>query len=247
MSGHEAGSVRPIDDRPLVIFLILIAAMVATPLAVGLVLGGGRQTEPGPAAQNLLVVAQEAVLASLTVWRLRRLGVPLASLRALVDDAAVALRGLAGGFNLLVANLLCSQLSVLIFTVLLGQERLMEWLARERGAMRRLLDPEIGLVHLGIIVFLAVGVAPFVEELFFRGYAYPVLKHHIGRHASWASALIFAAVHLYVVNFLPVFVIGLLLVRLYERTGSLAAAILAHATANGAVAILALWAERLLG
>ncbi len=60
-------------------------------------------------------------------------------------------------------------------------------------------------------------------------------------------ALLFAAVHLYLVNFLPIFLIGLLLARLYERTGALAVPISAHTTANGAVAILAMWLQRWAG
>ena len=61
------------------------------------------------------------------------------------------------------------------------------------------------------------------------------------------SALLFASVHLYLINFLPIFLIGVLLARLYERTGSLAAPIVAHATANAAVAVLAMWVAALRG
>lgn len=247
MVAHEPGLVQPIDDRPAAIFWILIAAMVVTPLVAGLVTALVVDASPAPWAQGAGLLAQEAALAGLTLRRLRRLGVPFSRLRALVDDFGVALRAVGSGCGLVLANLVVSQVSILAFTAFMGQERLLEWLAREQGPVRRLLDPEAGPLQLGIVVFLAVGVAPFVEELFFRGYAYPVLKRHMGRHALWASALVFASVHMYVINFLPVFVIGMLLARLYERTGSLAAAIVAHATANGAVAVLALWAERMLG
>ena len=247
MVQHKHGRVEPIDDMPAAIFLILIVAMVATPLVASLFVAGVDGPAPLPFAQSAVLLVQELVLALLTVGRLRRLGVSLAGLRVWIDDAAVAVRGVVSGCGLVVTNLVSSQLSVLAFTALLGQERLAAWLAREQGAVRRLLDTQNSSLELGLVVFLAVGVAPIVEELFFRGYAYPVFKKHVGRHAVWCSALVFAGVHMYVINFLPVFVIGVILARLYERTGSLATAIVAHATANGAVAILAVWAGRALG
>jgi len=97
-----------------------------------------------------------------------------------VDEAQIALSGLAGGGVLLVTNVLSSQISALFFDALLGAERLAEWLAREQASVRRLFDPDVDTLQLGLMVFLAVGIAPFVEELFFRGYAYPVLKRHLG-------------------------------------------------------------------
>lgn len=243
----ETGLVRPIDDKPSAVFLILIAAMVGAPLAaalLGALLFGSEQ----PAlAHGVGLVAQEALLAGLTAWRLKRLGVDLASLRLLVEDFRTAWQGLVGGTGLLLANIFGSQLSILFFQLLMGAQRLAEWMEREQGAVRRLLDPEAGTWIVGFTVFMAVGVAPMVEELFFRGYAYPVLKARVGRHAVWMSSLLFAGVHMYLINFLPVFLIGFLLARLYERTGSLAIPIVAHATANAAVAILAIGAQRLAG
>lgn len=239
--------VRPIDDRPSAIFLILIVAMAVTPILAGLFAGAVAGTSLAPFSSGLGLLAQEIVLAALTVWRMKRLGVSLSGLRLLIDDARIALSGLTGGAGLLLTNVFSSHFSVLLFYMLLGQERLTSLLEREQGSVRRLLDPEIGPVALGFMVFLAVGVAPFVEELFFRGYVYPVLKRHAGRHALWMSALLFASVHLYLINFLPIFLIGVLLARLYERTGSLAAPIVAHATANAAVAVLAMWIARFAG
>ncbi|MBO2521911.1 MAG: hypothetical protein CW345_08950 [Firmicutes bacterium] len=242
----EPERVRPIDDSPRAVFLILLAGMVAVPFAAGLVAGIAGASE-SPLAKSGAALVQQAALALLTVQRLRRLGVSLASLRALVDDAKVALQGLAGGAGLVLVNLAASQASALLFLALLGPERLAEWLAREQGVLRELLSKDAGPLHLGLAVFIAVGTAPFVEELFFRGYAYPVFKRHLGRRALWASALVFAAVHFYIIGFLPIFVIGVLLARLYERTGSLASAILAHAVANAGVAILVFWAQRAVG
>lgn len=243
----ETGLVRPIDDKPSAVFLILIAAMVGAPLAAALLGAPLSGSAEAPLAHGVGLVAQEVLLAGLTAWRLKRLGVDLTSLRFLVEDARTAWQGLVGGGGLLMVNIIGSQLSILFFHLILGAERLGQFMEREQGAVRRLLDPGAGPWTIGFTVFLAVGVAPFVEELFFRGYAYPVLKARVGRHAIWMSALLFASVHLYLINFLPVFLIGFVLARLYERTGSLAAPIVAHATANAAVAILAIGAQRLVG
>lgn len=247
MNEQETGLVRPIDDRPGAVFLILIAAMVGAPVVavlLGALISGSPQA---PLARGMGLLAQEAVLAGLTVWRLKRLGVDLSALRLWIEDAKTAWQGLVGGTGLLLVNIFGSQLSMLFFNLILGAERLTELVEREQGAVRRLLDPETGTWGIGFTVFLAVGVAPLVEELFFRGYVYPVFKQRVGRHALWLSSLLFAGVHLYFINFLPVFLIGFLLARLYERTGTLAAPIVAHATANAAVAILAMAAQRLAG
>lgn len=100
------------------------------------------------------------------------------------------------------------------------------------------------------IVVLGAGVAPFVEELFFRGYLFGLYAR---RQPLWvaylASGLLFALPH---VNPLTstlaenaglvtsVFVLGSLLAWTYRRTGSLIPAIVAHSFNNG-VALVAFY------
>lgn len=97
--------------------------------------------------------------------------------------------------------------------------------------------PEI----LGLMAFTAVIAAPLCEEVVFRGYFYPVMKCFSGsRVAAFCSALVFSCAHGSLSALLPLFVFGLLLVFLYEKTGSLWAPIAAHFCFNGATVAIQL-------
>ena len=77
-------------------------------------------------------------------------------------------------------------------------------------------------------------LAPFGEEMLFRGVVYPWIKQAgFPRLALWLSALIFAAFHVNLATFLPLFVLALALTILYERTNNLLAPVCAHALFNG--------------
>ena len=83
-----------------------------------------------------------------------------------------------------------------------------------------------------------VVLAPFVEELLFRGLLYRSLRGRVGVVAAVIlSALVFAVLHVVIP---PLFVMGIVLAILAERTGSLWPGIVLHATNNGLV-VLALW------
>ncbi len=79
----------------------------------------------------------------------------------------------------------------------------------------------------------AVVLAPLAEEILFRGILYPAVKQAgFPRIALWGSVLLFAAVHMNAVTFLPLAVLALFLTALYERTDNLLAPIIAHALFN---------------
>jgi membrane protease YdiL (CAAX protease family) len=86
------------------------------------------------------------------------------------------------------------------------------------------------IVCTGLVVLLA----PLNEELVFRGFLYGGLR----RIAPAWTALVLSAVLFGLVHFtppttiLPMFVFGLFLARLMERTGSIVACFVAHATFN---------------
>jgi membrane protease YdiL (CAAX protease family) len=81
--------------------------------------------------------------------------------------------------------------------------------------------------------FVAVLLAPLAEETLFRGILYPAIKFAGFPRLAWlATSLLFAAVHLSVVTFVPLFLLAVLLTFLYERTNNLAASITAHALFN---------------
>jgi len=108
-------------------------------------------------------------------------------------------------------------------------------------ALRVPLEPQqvlvfaAGLSPLGFAFVLlnAVVVAPLAEELLFRGFLYAALRRYAGPlGAISVSAAIFALLHDYPLGLPPLFLLGFLLAYLYERTGSLAAPIAAHAANN---------------
>lgn len=89
-----------------------------------------------------------------------------------------------------------------------------------------------------VIALYGVLIAPFAEEAIFRGLLYPAFKRWMGgtRRAAVLSgigvSLIFAAVHASAVAFAGLFALALVLTFVYERTNSLAAVVIAHATNN---------------
>ncbi|GJL68046.1 MAG: hypothetical protein NPIRA06_06810 [Nitrospirales bacterium] len=80
-------------------------------------------------------------------------------------------------------------------------------------------------------------LAPFFEELIFRGILYTTLRTKFSFPLSMvASGLIFALAHGYgLIAFLTVFWSGLLWAWAYERTGSVIPGMVAHAINNGVV------------
>jgi uncharacterized protein len=98
------------------------------------------------------------------------------------------------------------------------------------------LDPVIAVVAI-------VGFAPLAEEIFFRGVAYAGWRREHGvRRATIGSAVLFAVIHFSLLGLVPIFLLGLWLAWLYERTRSLLSSIVLHATFNGisvAIALLA--------
>ena len=87
--------------------------------------------------------------------------------------------------------------------------------------------------EIALQAFSVVFMAPVAEELLFRGVIYSSIKQ-IGyqRAAIAISAILFAAVHSSWALMLPLIVLACILVWLYEKTGSLFAPMVMHATFN---------------
>lgn len=84
-------------------------------------------------------------------------------------------------------------------------------------------------------VAITVVVAPLGEELLFRGVLYPAIKQAgYPRLAAWGTSALFAAIHFHLPIFLPLLLLALLLVWLYEVTDNLLAPLAAHALFNAA-------------
>jgi membrane protease YdiL (CAAX protease family) len=91
-----------------------------------------------------------------------------------------------------------------------------------------------------VLSILIVGIlAPFSEEVFFRGFVYRCFRVRWGPAVGIvASAAFFSAIHVHPVGFLPILFIGCILAYLYERTGTLVAPISLHALNNIVAVVL---------
>lgn len=103
-----------------------------------------------------------------------------------------------------------------------------------------------GLPGLGLALLLGAVVAPFAEEVFFRGHLYAGLRARWGLGwAMLASAAIFSLVHLVPGVLPPIFFTGLVLATVFEGSGSLWPCIVLHSTVNALAFIAAYLAQRL--
>lgn len=198
----------------------------------------------------LVFVAMPLLLASR--WNLLILGVVLEAAAVLPAVAVVArwrgarhlwqfglgrypwkkglLLGLVGGLGL--------------FVLLQGLGTFLESCGAHLAPQRLLADTLLAQKDPGrLLIFLLVAaiVAPFWEEIFFRGLTYQVLRHRLGVLAGCLlSGALFALLHAEPMLLrLPIFLLGALLAGLYEMAGSLYVPIVAHAVANTLSTLLA--------
>lgn len=81
-------------------------------------------------------------------------------------------------------------------------------------------------------------ITPLLEEVLHRGVVYGRLRKYMGTWpAIVLSALIFAALHFNIVQFIYAFLLGIVFALFMEKTGRLYPAIIAHMVANGLAVI----------
>lgn len=87
---------------------------------------------------------------------------------------------------------------------------------------------------IGLLVIMAIGLAPIVEEIIFRGCVYRFLKSQTTLlPAQILSGCIFSMMHANLMSFVPLVVVGILLARIYEKSGNILVPIWFHACFNG--------------
>ena len=80
---------------------------------------------------------------------------------------------------------------------------------------------------------LLIVVAPFAEELFFRGFLYQAFRNSFGvLPGALLSAVIFGAIHLEFFKLVQLAILGVILALLFEKTKSLWSPIMLHALNN---------------
>jgi len=94
----------------------------------------------------------------------------------------------------------------------------------------------------------AVTLGPLMEELFFRGFLYPIIARRMG--IFWGiilTALPFGLIHFVQYGnswgaVLIIFLVGVVLTAVRAKTNSVASSFLAHVGYNGTLMVLAIWA-----
>jgi membrane protease YdiL (CAAX protease family) len=115
---------------------------------------------------------------------------------------------------------------------------IMEWMKTfwPSGASQDLVEgfrSSTSMATKGLVIVTAVIIAPLVEETFFRGFIYGVIKRYTDSYfAALCSALLFATIHYHVGSLFPLAVLALGLCLAYEITGSLLVPMAMHALFN---------------
>lgn len=191
--------------------------------------------DPKPAPEGTVQsVPMVAILNQILIYvplLLRYMWLPSSSLRD-----ALSLRTLAGVLLTLVA--------IYILQILYFKSGLYESIVtlldapKDQAAVTMLQSGDTST--LVCIIIGSVVVAPVVEECCFRGFLYRVIKRYSRSGAATVcSSLVFGAVHMSIAHIIPLFMLAMLLCRLYEKSGTLIAPILAHSLFN-AISVVAI-------
>ncbi len=127
--------------------------------------------------------------------------------------------------------------AIYIFSFFLNLSGLSEWIHEALDApLEQQVAEEMGQGSWKIQLLSAASaivIAPVLEETFFRGYLYPVLRKYTNvPFALIAVSLFFGAIHLSIVHFLPLAFVGLILNLAYEKTHCIRLSIAMHASFN---------------
>jgi membrane protease YdiL (CAAX protease family) len=206
----------------LLAIVIVLTNLIALPFAsdaAALLLGEGELSLLGTL---VILVSTQAALLAVTwyfVVRPRTLvGVPVPG----PDTPAAVRSGIVWGLGGWFAATLVSALVVLVFGAL-GIDAAPQ--AAEQALSQ--IDPWLAILALVII-------APIAEEVFFRGVVFNAWLREGGRRAAYVgSSVLFGVIHLNLVAFVPIVVLGLILAWVYERSRNLVAPIVVHAVFNG--------------
>lgn len=155
---------------------------------------------------------------------------PLSSIGLIHFGWPSALTGLIGGV-------------FLFFSVGLLGNFLVEYLGNpEPQSFALVVDGADSLWQFGLLLLLGGVIVPLKEELVFRGLIYPPLRKVYGKWGGVIlTALFFGAMHFDFIRFIPLFLGGVVLTWLYERTQSLWSAVIAHGVWNILMTTIMWW------
>jgi len=144
---------------------------------------------------------------------------------------APSLRDVLGTWRILVVGAL-AYVAVAMASVQVAQALEMEWQIQR---VARVVQAAQSPAELALAVLVAVVVAPLAEEIVFRSAFYLPLRALLGPvSAALIVSVVFSAAHVYPWGAANLVVLSLILIALFERTGSLWAPIAAHVLYNAA-------------
>jgi len=220
------------DDLLLILIVTLGSVRLLVWLLVGLSPVPGSVPEPG-----------DALLAAMVVL-LFQTAVILAMLRAVV----IRKYGLSwADLGLRPAERHWYRRAVIIAVLLLPAVALVNGVLVPKLAEEPFRNPQLyaiapaGFSWSAMLTMLVMAgvVAPFAEELVFRGLLFPWLRARLGVPAAvLLSALVFATLHGAAILVPALTVVGAAFAVIYQRCGSLWPAIVAHSVFNGIMIVL---------
>ncbi|NLV90923.1 MAG: CPBP family intramembrane metalloprotease [Firmicutes bacterium] len=236
---------RIIQGKLIDVFMIMLVSMIMIPLLVATVADFVvRLTNSEVITESIVtmvaMLVQELSFIWLTIKVVLTSGYKIVDIGLHLDTwFRDLLLGILGAIGLLLINSFGGRFSIWIFEVLFSQEQVAALMERENSVIVELLQPSQPMGQFVFLLLLVGVLAPIAEEVFFRGYAYSVLRSKWGSTiAAVVTSLVFAMVHLYTIHFLPIYLLGLALCYLYERSKSLVPAIIAHGAMNLVIAWL---------
>ncbi|MEM2350062.1 MAG: CPBP family glutamic-type intramembrane protease [Candidatus Bathyarchaeia archaeon] len=159
------------------------------------------------------------ILLSFTLIYIKRRGGSFKSLGLRSISRRIILLGIASGLTIVVANISVTML----LQPTIGASPIQEEIYR--------LISKPGM-QIAIAVF-SVLLAPFVEEVYFRGFSYQAFKKSWGVKAAIPlCSIFFSILHMDPWSIPNTFIAGLILTLVYEKTGNLNATIIAHSINN---------------
>jgi len=209
------------------LFLVLLVVEAAFLAAEAFLLPVGPARPDGDVLLMANSLFRDVLVGGFIVWLVsRRYGVPPSEIGLTRADLAKNVRR---GF---VAYLAIVPPLVVLITAVLAVANMFSYEPPPQPVVEIYLRQNTSVTVFFFTVFVAV-VGPFLEEVFFRGFAYKALRTRFGvRAGALLSAAVFAVLHANLVALVPIFALGLFLAYLYERTGSLVPGITAHMTHN---------------
>lgn len=122
-----------------------------------------------------------------------------------------------------------------------------EYLAVEKKAnpVATLLLTERSRPAILTVLFAAVVLTPLAEEFYFRVLTFCALRKSLGFWAgATVSSLFFALIHFNFYSIVPIFILGIFLAYIYEKTQNFFSVVFVHALHNGIVVSLILSARQ---